>query len=266
MKAAKTLSVLTLVLCALIVWQGITGIMIPGIYANETDNWRVQVVGQDGINLCLVVPLLLNTGLMISRGAQDAKFLWAGGMIYVIYTYLIYCFGVHFNSMFLVYCTILGLSIFSLIWFIYTERKTFRYKLSGMNASRVTAIFFMLTAVFFAMAWLHGIVPAILTGRVPESLTEGDFLTNPVHVIDLAVCLPGLFFTGLLLILRKKPGLLLAPILLTFMLLMYVTVALLSIQVQPDGHVSGIAWTMFGLAAVALLLLVVNLRSKTYFV
>src|SRR5688572_1681573 len=100
MKAAKTLSVLTLVLCALIVWQGITGIMIPGIYANETDNWRVQVVGQDGINLCLVVPLLLNTGLMISRGAQDAKFLWAGGMIYVIYTYLIYCFGVHFNSMF----------------------------------------------------------------------------------------------------------------------------------------------------------------------
>lgn len=266
MKADNTLAVLTVILGGLIAWAAITGLTTTDYYALETDNWRLQTIGQDMIDLCLIVPVLLNTALMISRGSQDAKLLWAGTMIYVIYTYTIFCFSVHFNSMFLVYCAILGLSIFSLVRFVYVSRKTFRYKLSDKNTGLATGIWFMLTAVFFAMLWLAEIILAILTDRPPASISEGGFFTNPVQVIDLAVCLPGLFITGLLLIRREKPGLVLAPVLLTFMLLMDVTVGVLAIQTRPYQDIPGIALLMFGLAGVTLLLLVMNLRSKTHLV
>jgi hypothetical protein len=261
MKAEKTLPVLTVVLCALIVWSAIAGTTMPGIYANETDNWRIQTIGQDMIDLFLVVPILLNTALMISRGAQDAKLLWAGTTAYVTYTYTIFCFSVHFNSMFLVYCAVLGLSIFSLIYYAYSHRRTFRYKVVGKSAGAVTGVYLMLTALFFAILWISEILMAILADQPPASLEEGGFFTNPVQVIDLAVCLPGLFITGLLLIRREKPGLVLAPVALTFMLLMHLTVGILSIQAQPD--IPGIALVMFCMAGVTLLLLVLNLRNKT---
>jgi hypothetical protein len=266
MKADKTLAILTVILCALIIWAGVTGLTTTDYYALETDNWRLQTIGQDMIDLCLIVPILLNTALMISRGAQDAKLLWAGAMVYVVYTYTIFCFSVHFNSMFLVYCAILGLSIFSLLWFVYAHRKSFRYKLSGKTTGVATGIYFMLTALFFAMLWLSEIVLAILTDQPPASLAEGNFFTNPVQVIDLAICLPGLFITGLLLLRREKPGLVLAPVLLTFMLLMDITVGVLSAQAGQYGDIPGVALVMFSLAAVTLLLLVLNLRSKNHLV
>lgn len=264
MRADKTIAVLTLILCVLIIWAGITGLTVPGFYDYETDNWRLQTLAQDKIDLYFIVPVLLNTALMISRGSQDARLLWAGAMIYVIYTYTIFCFSIHFNSMFLVYCAILGLSIFTLIYFIYSYRKTFRYKLSGRNTGAATGIYFMLTAVFFAMLWISEIVLATLTDELPASLAESGLVTNPVQVIDLTVCLPGLFITGLLLIRREKAGLVLAPVLLTFMFLMDITVGVLSLQTMPFEDLPGIALLMFSLAAVTLLLLFLNLRSKTH--
>jgi hypothetical protein len=263
MKAEGKLALLTVILCALIVWSGAAGLLSPDLYENETANWRIQTIGQDCINLCLIVPLLLNTSLMMTRGAQDAKLLWAGGIAYTIYTYTIYCFDVHFNNLFLVYCAILGLSIYLLIWFVYSHRKTFRYRLTGKATGAVTAIYFMLTAVLFALLWLSEILAAILTDRVPASLGEGGFFTNPVQVIDLAVCLPGLFIAGLLLLRRQKPGLILAPVLLTFMLLMHLTVGVLAILTDPNKTIGAVALTMFGLAAFSSVLLVLHLRTKT---
>ncbi len=40
------------------------GIFINGIYAGETANWRVQAIGQDMVDLFIIVPTLITSGIL----------------------------------------------------------------------------------------------------------------------------------------------------------------------------------------------------------
>jgi hypothetical protein len=42
---------------------------------------------------------------------------------------------------------------------------------------------------------------------LPENLLTTGLPTNPVHVIDLAIILPGIFMTGIMLIKKQPDGL-----------------------------------------------------------
>jgi hypothetical protein len=129
---------------------------------------------------------------------------------------------VHFNVLFLLYCAVLGLSFFSLAslggvlqgntvpsWFV-AERVPVR--LAG-----VTQVAF---GALFALIWLSEIVPALLRGAPPPSVVEAGLLTNPVHVLDLSLLLPGLLLSGISLLRRRPLGLLLSPLMLWFAALM----------------------------------------------
>jgi hypothetical protein len=259
MKSNTVIVSLTLLISVFIIWTGITGMIVPEFYVKETDNWRRQAIGQDYINVFLLVPFLLNTVLMIRKKSQDAKLLWAGAMVYAVYTYTIYCFDVHFNSLFPAYCTILGLGVFSLVYFIYSHRNTFFYKSTGRKTSLTTGIYLIVLSACFGLLWSIDIFPAVLHGSVPASTAGTGLPTNPVHVMDLSVFLPGLFITGWLLIRRKKPGLVLAPVALTFILLMTVTIGILALL--ADGN-PAVATIMFFLAAFTFVLLILEMRSK----
>jgi hypothetical protein len=52
----------------------------------------------------------------------------------------------------------------------------------------------------FALIWLSEIVPALFRGAPPPSVVEAGLLTNPVHVLDLSLLLPGLLFSGISLL------------------------------------------------------------------
>ena len=60
--------------------------------------------------------------------------------------------------------------------------------------------------------------------RAPPSLAEAGLPTNPVHVLDLAIVLPAMIVTGVLLRRRRPLGLLLAPVLLVFAVAMGVAI------------------------------------------
>jgi hypothetical protein len=62
--------------------------------------------------------------------------------------------------------------------------------------------------------WLSEIVPS-LSGTTPKALKDVGLLTNPVHVLDLALLLPALIIAGRLLIKGRPLGYVLAPALLT---------------------------------------------------
>lgn len=51
----------------------------------------------------------------VNKGSVKAFLVWSGVLLYLIYAYVIYAFDVHFNSLFLVYVAILGLSFYALI-------------------------------------------------------------------------------------------------------------------------------------------------------
>ena len=66
-------------------------------------------------------------------------------------------------------------------------------------------------AVFFALLWLSEIVPDLLAGRPSTSAATYDVPTNPVHVLDLALFIPAVFTSGLLLLRRHRIGYASAP-------------------------------------------------------
>jgi hypothetical protein len=93
------------------------------------------------------------------------------------------------------------------------------------HPSRAGASFLLFaTGVLFAALWLAEDVPHVLRNAPPPSLAETGLPTNPVHVLDLAIVLPAMIVTGVLLRRRRPLGLLLAPVLLVFAVAMGVAI------------------------------------------
>lgn len=165
--------------------------------------------------------------------------IWAGINVYLVYTFAIYAFDVHFNSIFLFYCICLGLAFYSIIYFFYTEWRNPGDALTIQKPlSRVIGIYFIVTAVLFYGLWLSDVLTAMFYNMPPESLKDINLPTNPVHVIDLSVILPGFAVIGVLLLRQHHLGFLLAPVMLSFTLLMNITIAGLNIVMLNNGLVA----------------------------
>jgi hypothetical protein len=212
------------------------GLFIPSLYARETSNWAAQAVGQDWVDLLFAVPWLVVTGALAWKGSRLALLLLAGGYLYTAYTFVIYALGMHFNTMFLIYCATLGVSFFGLAGVV--------RRLAGCDverwqfeplASRVAAYFLMAVGVLFGFAWLSDIVPALFWGKVPASIAEAGTPTNPVYVIDLSVVLPLHLVAGAALLRGRAIGKVLAPVVLAFGVLMALSIAGMIVVMKARG-------------------------------
>ncbi len=229
------IAALSIVICVLVGFTSLTGVMNPDFYQKETLNWQAQSFGQDVINLCLVIPVLLSTSLLVLANRHYAKLLWAGALLYLIYTYVIYCFNVHFNVFFIEYCIILSLCFYLILYFFYTQASSPTPVIGSFPLINIIGKYFIVLSLLFYFLWLSEIIPAVRTNAVPKTIVEVGLFTNPVHVIDLAVLLPGVFITGILLLKQKKLGYILAPVLLTFFVLMDCTIAALTFIMNKRG-------------------------------
>jgi hypothetical protein len=264
---APLLGVLALV--ALVAAASLGGLLWPAAYARETANWAAQAVGQDWGDLLLAVPWLAVTGALAWRGSLRAALLAAGGALYVFYEFVIYAFGVHFNGLFLVYCATLGVAFFTLagVALRFARLEWRRLYLDGAPL-RATATTLLAIGTFFTLAWLSEIVPALARGTLPASTAEAGAITNPVHVIDLAVILPLHVVAGVALLRRRPVGLVLAPVLLGFGVLMSLSIAGMMLVMRARGLAASFgvvgAMTALGVAtAVVLAALLRKVRDRT---
>lgn len=251
---------------ALILGVAVFSLIHPDVYASESPNWQVQSTGQDLVDSLFIVPMLLICTVFTLRNNKTAFFIWGGIHLYLLYTFIIYAFNIHFNSFFLFYCVVLGISVYSLLWYgyrivlIYLQAVTdYHYKHKWL------ALYFILLGVFYVFLWLAEIIPAMIHHTRPPMLEETGLFTNPVHVLDLSVVLPAFIITGVLLFSGNRAGYLLTPSLLTFMVLMNITIAALSIfmgykQLEYSG---ALASNMGLLALISALLLRRHLKSLT---
>src|ERR1700740_3180814 len=148
-------------------------------------------------------------------------------MSYFLYTYLIYCFNIHFNNLFLFYCAILGLSFYSFFYYFYITVAKPVIEITNPTLKKITGIYLLFTSCLFYFLWLSEIVPAIETNATPKSIKEAGLFSNPVQIIDLSILLPGVLATGILLLFNRKIAFHFTPILLTFFILMDLTICLL---------------------------------------
>ncbi len=253
---------LSLALGILIIASSGIGLMYPDIYNFATPNWLAQTVGQDTFDLFVLAPLLVVSGLYAYVRNRLAWMIWGGTVAYTVYTFLIYCFCVTFNPLFGLYCAILGLSLFSLIWFIYSS-KPGNLQVRNQAFVKVTAYYFLFVAVAFYILWLKEIIPASISGTIPESVAAAELPTNPVHVIDLSMFLPAICMLGIGLLKGKKMALYLTPVALVFFILMDLTIAALSsiLMQRGQGSEEAVTIAMVMLALISLFILIWFLRT-----
>jgi hypothetical protein len=264
-KKEKIIVAISFIIAVLITISSFNGAFSGNLYFKETLNWQVQSVGQDYINL-LIAPVLMITAILIYMKKPYGLFLWAGTLLFFIYTYLIYCFNIHFNVFFIEYCIVLGLSVYSFFYFLYI----IAVKPPADTSSKFHSLqgyYFIIIALLFAFLWLSEVIPSILNNSIPQSLAEVGLFTNPVHVLDLSLFLPGTFLTGIFLIRKRKIAFLLAPVLFTFFILMSITIAVLNLLMVQRGISSGIsvAVAMVVLAILSSIILFLSLsKLKTH--
>jgi hypothetical protein len=176
------------------------GIFVDGVYAKEAPSWAAQGVGQDVANLCVVLPAMLVSTFLASRGSLRAALVALGTLLYSVYSYLLYAFFVHFGPWFPVYVAALGFSFYATAGgVVHLLHHDVARRFDARVPARTAAGVLMTVGVVFTLLWLGEIVPALVAGRPPHSVEEARLPVNPVHVLDLALVLPGMLATSVLL-------------------------------------------------------------------
>jgi hypothetical protein len=230
---------LSVVIALLVASSSLLGIFNPVAYSKEAPNWALQAIGQDEGNL-LAVMVFLITIYLFKKKSLKAYFIWLGVLIYFIYAYLIYAFFVHFNYLFLVYVAALGLSSYTLIGSLLEQNLQVLAKSSINKNMNSASILLILIGALFTFLWLSEIIPSLIKGHVPASADLAGLWVNPVHVIDLALVLPGMILTGVLLWRRKLLGYIFWAPWLTFSILMGSSIVFTMLMELKNGNSNAI--------------------------
>jgi len=211
---------LSVVAAMLAVIGNVIALRVERIYAALTPTFLTEAIAQDVVNLMIVSPLWLVLTVLALRGSMRAYLIWIGVSTFTAYNYVIYAFAIPFGPLFLLWVSVLGLSLYSLIGAITAiDCKVVQLCFPNRSAVQVAAWFLMITAVLFSLLWLSEDVPALVTGKTPQSLIDLALPTNPVHILDLAFFLPAAIVTGALLIKRRAFGFVVAPAFSVFLIL-----------------------------------------------
>jgi hypothetical protein len=194
------------------------------IYRDAPIN-AAQAVGQDLITLVVALPALVISAILALRGSRRAHLVWLGALGYLVYTYTSYALALRFNSLFLVYVALLGLSLYALIGGLATTDFAGRKAhFSRATPVKAVSIFLGVVALLFYFKWLSEDVPALLAGGVPQGVIDGEAPTDVVHVLDMAWILPANVLTAIWLWRGQPLGYVLAGTLLSFLSLLVLAI------------------------------------------
>ena len=213
----------------------------------------------------VIVPALVIAAMLALRGSVAARLVWMGTLIYLLYDFLGYAFAAHFNSMFLAYCGVLGLSFYALagnLMALPTAEIARRY--GPRTPLKTTGIVLLLMGVAIVIHWLSEIIPALVAGRVPQGVRDSGQLTDAVAVLDLAFGAPACLIAAILLLRRKPLGFVLGPVVLTFLILSSLVLAPMGVVMVRHGVATGSALCAIGLgiAMGSVVLLVLIFRTE----
>lgn len=239
---------LSVTISLLVVVASLLGIINSQTYAQETSNWALQAIAQDYINLFLVAPLLLVASFCLLKNSLRALLVWLGLLLYLIYSYVLYSFFIHFGPLFLVYVAILGLSFYSFIGSLIS----LDWQIIGRNFVNVSvkaaSRLLLIVGIMFYALWSSDIIRALISGGLPQDVDKIGLFVNPVQVLDLAFLLPGAIIVSRLLRRKNVLGQALAVPFLTFFITMGAAIISIMIVVSQDG--SPLSWPPMAMMAI----------------
>lgn len=266
-KRLKIISILSVLLAISLAVVSAAGAFGPDTYARDAESIAAQGAGQDLVDLFLVVPLLLISLFFMLRENRIAMLIYAGTVSYILYSFVIYALGIHFNSLFLLYCLTLGLSLYAFILIlIELNSREVESWFGPKLPKKTTGVYLILVSVLFYIFWLKDVVPPLLENTIPKSVSDYRLLVNPVHVIDISIALPGLIIAAVLLMKKRRLGIILALISLVYVMIMAIALVGMVMMVKSRGisddtSVAAIFIVMALLSLVQLLVFFKNLQS-----
>jgi hypothetical protein len=263
MRISKTALWLSVLVAFLVLIASSAGLFLKSLYARETMSWTVQAYGQDIANIVAAAALFIAV-YFVSKGSVKAFLVWIGVVIALMYPYIIYAFAIHFNSLFLVYVAIVGLSFYTLVGsLMQLHLDNLQPSFAATTKARPVSVFLLLVAVLFALLWLSEDIPALLTGKIPQTVMESGLLTSPVHVLDLGLYLPAMIITAILLWRRKLLGYIVAIPLLVFNILTGIGIVAAQFAASSKGLAASLGVELFiaAIVVVSLVLCVLFLRE-----
>jgi hypothetical protein len=205
-----------------------------GLYYYDTVSSAAQMQANDLTTLVLGLPLLAISTVLACRGSLRGRLLMTGTLGFFLYTYMSMCFATAFNQLFLVYITLYGLSLFAFILAMMSfDLASLPAQFSARLPRRSIAALLITAGVFLMVAWIGGrIAPPLLQGTIPalENVT-----TMVIQVMDLALILPLVVLSGILLLQRKPWGYLLASVAVMKMLTMGFAVTGMALNMAANG-------------------------------
>jgi hypothetical protein len=259
--------ILSLLLLLLLGIVSYSGIFVEDTYKRDSISMAAQGIGQDIVNLFLVMPLLVLSLIYMLKNGKVAIFIFSGTLFYILYSFFIYCFGVYFNRLFLLYCFILGLSFYLfIIMIIELNGMHVKHWFSDKVPVRLIGNYLITIAVMFYLLWLKDTVPAILADSVPKSVSDYNLLVNPVHVLDIGIVLPGVITTAILLIRKHQLGYIFTPVIMIFIIILAAALIGMAVMLQvkninDDLSIAGI-FTILALISTFILFLFLKRLNK----
>jgi hypothetical protein len=162
----------------------------------------------------VAIPLLIAATASYRRGSLRGSLLLTGTLAYFLYNGAQLVFAYAYNSLFLLYITLFGASLFATILaYRSVEPQTLAARTAKRLPRRPIAGFLFVVGGSLVIVWVGlSIVPALLQGAAPELAGATTLIT---HALDVGVIAPTAVIAGVLLLRRVPEGVLLSGALLT---------------------------------------------------
>lgn len=245
------IAALTLISCSISISNN--GIYQDGAWANA------QWLGQDIVTLLLALPFLL---ISYFRGVRNNNGKWTlvycGILFYYTYTYSFYMFAAELSFLYLLQLPIFGLAVIGMvISLIAIFNSDLEYKLKGRGLKISIIAYLVLISILIAFLWINDIVSHLVD---PGHLSDTPDGKAPliIYSLDLAIIIPLMLASAVLIAINKRVGYILGGIILTktSMLGFALMAMALSMYIQdlnPDYYLV-ILWSVIGVAGTILTL------------
>ncbi|WP_247730578.1 hypothetical protein [Halovivax limisalsi] len=254
----------TVAILVLTVIATTVGLFVPDFY-RDAPVLLPQVYGQDLLTLVVAVPALALSLFFAVRGSVRGYIVWLGVMGYLLYTYASYAFTTAFNELYLVYTTLLWLTLFSFVGGVARLDATALKRSIGAKSVRPYIGFHLLLSLLIAFLWLSEILPATISGTTPPSIADAELPTSVIYSLDLGIIVPAFVLTAYWLWNRHPWGYVFTTILLVkIATLGGAVLAMAAFMIRDGASVPLAQIVIFGaLTLISVFLMVRFLRSIT---
>jgi hypothetical protein len=161
-----------------------------------------------------------------------ARYVWAGALAHIACNSVLFCFGSHFSSFFLLLTTMLALSFWALLTLLTGLDVEWLRQASRRVPVKTVVAFSLITVILFAGLWLRDMVPGIIDNARPASYEGTGLVTSPIQVLDFAFTFPVMLVGAVWLLRRRAWG-----YVVTGMMVIMVTIESAGIAIdQTFGH------------------------------